>query len=184
MKLIFKSPSIFSFQGGTSKLFCGKEEKRKNRFAEPPPERRPLWAGGRTINTERFFRSKGFTLIEISIFIILLGIFMAGIMSPFLTSVMKSDRPELVASAVFLAAERLEQLQTSSYSAIASDPSPVALTGNYSAFSRQVVVTLVDASMAASGSDVGYKKVVVTVFNNRLPAAGISITSLFANFGG
>jgi hypothetical protein len=89
-----------------------------------------------------------------------------------------------VASAVFLAAERLEQLQTSSYSSIISDASPVSLTGNYSAFSRQVIVSLVDANMAASGSDVGYKKVVVTVFNSRLPGSGISITSLFTNYAG
>ena len=171
--MTLKSLSIPLFQRRTSKLPFNKEGKEGIRFAER-----------RTLNDERILRSDGFTLIEISIFIVLLGIFMAGVMAPFLTSVRQSDQPEIVASAVFLAAERLEQLQTSSYSSIISDASPVTLTGNYSAFSRQVIVSLVDANMAASGSDVGYKKVVVTVFNSRLPGSGISITSLFTNYAG
>lgn len=123
----------------------------------------------------------GFTLIEVIIFIILVGVFMAGIMSPFLTSVSRSGQPEIVASAAFLARERLEQLQTVAYSSIANEAS-AALTGNYSDFSRQVTVTLVDANLNVSGSDVGYKKVVVTVYHSQLPAAGISVTSLFTDY--
>lgn len=127
--------------------------------------------------------NKGFTLIEIALFIVLTGILMATIMTPFLTSVMRSGRPEIVASAVFLARERMEQFQTVAYSTIANE-TRAALTGNYSAFERQVTVTLVDANLAVSGSDVGYKQVVVTVYHNELPAAGISITSLFTDYAG
>jgi type II secretory pathway pseudopilin PulG len=166
------SPSIPLFQRGTLRPH-NKEGREGKKFVE-----------SRTLNTIRHFRAKGFTLIEISIFIVLIGIFMAGVMSPFLTSLTKSEQPEIVASAVFLAAERLEQLQTSSYSSITSDASPISLTGNYSTFSRQVTVTLVDANLATSGTNVGYKKVVVTVFNSKLPGSGISLTSLFTDYSG
>ncbi len=133
--------------------------------------------------TNRPNQPNGFTLIEVIIFIVLIGIIMAGIISPFLNSVVRSEKPEIVASAAFLAQERLEQLQTATYNSIANEAS-VALTGNYSAFSRQVTVTLLDANLNGSGSDVGYKKVVVTVYHSQLPAAGISVTSLFTNYAG
>ncbi|OGP49907.1 MAG: hypothetical protein A2Y79_02910 [Deltaproteobacteria bacterium RBG_13_43_22] len=126
-----------------------------------------------------FFKAlPGFTLIEIMMFIILVGIVMAPIMGPFVTSVLQSDRPEIVVSAGFLAAERLEQLQPAAYGSIVDEAS-ASLTGNYSAFSRQVAVTLVDVNLANSVTDVGYKKVVVTVYHSRLPAAGISVASVF-----
>ncbi|MBA4393785.1 MAG: hypothetical protein C0407_09565 [Desulfobacca sp.] len=128
-------------------------------------------------------RAEGFTLIEVCIFIVLTGILMATIISPFVTSVSRSGQPEIVASAAFLAQERFEQLQTVAYSSIVNEAS-AALTGNYSAFSRQVTVTLVDVNLNVSGSDVGYKRVVVTVFHSQLPAGGISVTSLFTDYAG
>jgi type II secretory pathway pseudopilin PulG len=126
---------------------------------------------------------EGFTLIEIVIFIVLAGILMATIMVPFLTSVSKSDRPEVAASAAFLAAERLEELTSATYSSIANE-ARAALGGSYSAFERQVTVTLVDANLAVSGSDVGYKQVVVTIYHSQLPTGGISVTSLFTDYAG
>jgi prepilin-type N-terminal cleavage/methylation domain-containing protein len=128
-------------------------------------------------------QKKGFTLIEIIIFIVLAGVLMVAIIAPFLTSVSRSNIPEIAASAAFLAAERLEQLHQVAYLSIANEAN-AALTGNYTAFSRQVTVTLVDANLAASASDVGYKQVVVTVFHAQLPGAGISVTSLFTNYAG
>ena len=106
---------------------------------------------------------------------------MATIMAPFLTSVSKSNVPEIVASATFLAAERLEELQQATYSSIANE-ARASLGGNYSAFERQVTVTLVDANLAVTGTDAGYKRVVVTVYHPELPAAGISVTSLFTDY--
>jgi type II secretory pathway pseudopilin PulG len=126
----------------------------------------------------------GFTLIEIVIFILLVGFFLAAIIAPYVTSVSKNELPETVTSAVFLADARMEELIQASYSSITSDASPVALTGNYASFSRQVTVTLVDANMAVSGSDVGYKKVVVTVYHSQLPGTGVSVTSLCTDYKG
>lgn len=142
----------------------------------------PIWCRSKSIKPAQ--QAWGFTLIEIIIFIVLVGVFMVGIMSPFLTSVSRSGQPEIVASAAFLATERMEELQQVAYSTIASDASAITLTGNYTPFSRQVTVTLVDANLAVSATDVGYKRVVVTVFHNQLPAAGISVTSLFTDYAG
>lgn len=130
----------------------------------------------------------GFTLIEIIIFIVLAGVFMAGIMSPFLTSVFRSGQPEIVASAAFLAAERLEQLQPKIYtdtdlSVGTHNDGTITLGSN--SFTRQYVVSEVsgvDLVTPQAGS--GYKKIVVTVYHSQLPAAGISITSLFTNYAG
>ncbi len=122
----------------------------------------------------------GFTLIEIMMFIVLVGIVLAPLMGPFVTSVMQSDIPEIVVSAAFLAAERLEQLQPAAYGTIVNE-ARAFLGGNYSAFEREVTITNVDVNLAFSASDKGYKKVVVTVYHNRLPAAGVSVASLFTN---
>ena len=137
-------------------------------------------------NPQSFFRPslkgfpKGFTLIEILMIIVLAGIILPVIVAPFVTSVVRSEVPEAVATATFLAADKLEQLQGEAYGAIAGE-SRAAMTGNYSAFERQVTVTLVDSNLAASGSDVGYKQVQVTLFHNQLPGAGITLTSLYSN---
>ena len=143
----------------------------------PPPSEGEGEGGGDSAQ-------RGFTLIEIIFFIVLGGFFMAGIMTPFLTSISRSDRPDIVASATFLAAEGMEQLQQMDYLDIASDVAPITLTGNYTAFSRQVTVTLVDASLAVSVDDLGYKLIVVTVFHNKLPAAGIRVISLITDYAG
>lgn len=156
-------------------------KKKRSLFA--PSIRSWVRAGCRSNPLQSGRQERGFTLIEIIILIVLLGVFMAGIMSPFLTSVSRSGQPEIVASAVYLARERLEQLQTVAYGGIVNEAS-AALTGNYTVFSRQVTVTLVDANMNVSGSDVGYKRVVVTVYHSQLPAAGISVTSLFTDYVG
>ena len=120
----------------------------------------------------------GFTLIEVMMLIVLTGILITPLLSPFFNSVLKGGQPELAATAAFLAAEQLEQLQTTTYGCIAN-VAKASLTGNYTAFSRQVAVTLVNANLTTSATDVGYKKVVVTVYKSSLPAAGISITSVF-----
>lgn len=129
----------------------------------------------------------GFTLIEIMMFIVLAGIVLSPLIGPFVTSVLQSDQPEIVISAVFLASERLEQLHPLNY----TDPNLSVGTHNdgsitlgSNVFSRQYIVTQVDANLAVSASDVGYKRVVVTVFHSRLPAAGISLTSLLTNYAG
>ena len=127
---------------------------------------------------------KGFTLIECIIFIVIVGVFLVHVVNPLTTGLSEIDTPEIVASAVFLAEARREELVQAVYSSITSDATPVTLTGNYSAFSRKVTVALVDANLADSASDQGYKKVDIRIYHSKLPVAGIGITTLFTNYTG
>ncbi|MEW6186278.1 MAG: type II secretion system protein [Thermodesulfobacteriota bacterium] len=124
---------------------------------------------------------KGFTLIEVILFIVLAGILMSTVMAPFLGSVFKMENPGIVAGAVFLAKEKMEQFQPVPYNNIGNE-ARASLGGNYAAFERQVQMHYVDANMTVSGTDVGYKRVTVTVYHPQLPAAGMSITTLFTDF--
>jgi hypothetical protein len=108
---------------------------------------------------------------------------MASLVSPFFNSVFRSNIPGIVACAAFLTSERLEQFHQVAYTNITDEPN-APLTGNYAAFSRQVTVTLLDANLTVSGSDVGYKQVVITVYHSQLPGAGVSVTALVTNYAG
>ncbi len=128
----------------------------------------------------------GFTLIEVVLFILLAGLVLGGIVAPFLTSLSRLEQPEIVAGAIFLAREKLEELTASTYSNIQNE-SRGSLGGNYAAFEREVQVEFVQPvgnTLTASASDVGYKRVTVTVYHAQLPASGISLTSLFTDYEG
>lgn len=124
---------------------------------------------------------RGFTLIEVILFIVLVGIVMSTVMAPFVTSVIRMEHPEIVAGAMFLVKEKLEQVQPLTYSAVQDEPR-ASLGGNYASFEREVRVTLVDANLSPSASDQGYKKVTVIVYHPRLPSAGLSVDALFTDY--
>lgn len=123
---------------------------------------------------------RGFTLIETVIIIVLLGIFMSTIVMPFVEGVRETRRPEIVATAHFLAVEKLEELTTTAY-ALLSDEAKAVVTG-FTDYEREVDVTYVDSDLADTGSDQGYTKVTATVYHNDLPSAGISIVTLRTNY--
>jgi|GEM_PF-1461539 type II secretory pathway pseudopilin PulG len=133
------------------------------------------------VGCRRLFTPRGFTLIETIIFIVLVGFFLWAFVAPFSTSVQRMEKPEIVAGAMFLAKEKLEQLQPTTYSAV-QDETRAPLGGDYAAFERQVTVTLVDSNLSSSATDQGYKKVTVTVFHPQLPAAGLVVETLYTDF--
>ncbi len=67
------------------------------------------------VGCRRLFTPRGFTLIETIIFIVLVGFFLWAFVAPFSTSVQRMEKPEIVAGAMFLAKEKLEELQTKAY---------------------------------------------------------------------
>jgi type II secretory pathway pseudopilin PulG len=69
----------------------------------------------RTTNSELLFRSKGFTLIEIIILIVMAGILLPVIVVPFVTGVKGSGKPEMVTQAMYLAHQRMEELMKFNY---------------------------------------------------------------------
>jgi len=120
----------------------------------------------RTTNYELLLKNKGFTLIEIIILIVMAGILLPVIIVPFVTGVKSSGKPEMVTKAMYLGHQRMEEFTKFQY----TDPTltPIALTayapipGN-PGYEWQWEIALVDNNFSASGSDVGYKRILVRV---------------------
>jgi prepilin-type N-terminal cleavage/methylation domain-containing protein len=111
---------------------------------------------------------KGFTLIEIIVMIVVAGILLPAIVVPFVTGIRESGKPELVTTAMYLAHQKMEEFMKFNYdNAILN---PVALTAyavvdptNFPNYQWQWEIIYVDANFNASGSDVGYKRIMVRV---------------------
>jgi len=118
----------------------------------------------------------GFTLVEVVLIIVMVSIFMASIMLPFISSIRESDLPEIASIAYFLALEKLEELAPQTAGSI-SDEARTAVSG-YGDYEREVAVEDVncdDLSTSQAGS--GCRKVTVTVYHSRIPD-GISVVGL------
>ena len=119
----------------------------------------------RTSNSELSARSKGFTLIEIIVLIVMAGIIIPAIVIPFATGIRGSNKPEMVTTAMYLAHQKMEELMKFNYCR-APDLTP----GTYNSpappvtgYTWQWVISYVTNTFAASGSDAGYKMIQVTV---------------------
>jgi len=109
---------------------------------------------------------KGFTLIEIIILIVLAGILISAIVVPFTTGIRGSTKPEMVATAMYLAHQQMETLMEFNYcqpslatgtTAMAPVPPP------FSNYQLGFTISYVTNTFATSATDVGYKEIVVTV---------------------
>jgi prepilin-type N-terminal cleavage/methylation domain-containing protein len=119
----------------------------------------------------------GFTLIEVIITIVLVGIFMAAIGIPFMSGIRESELPEIVLTAQFLAVEKLEQLAAADYDVISDEPR--ASVSGYPAYEREVDETEVDGTdLSTPQAGSGYRSITVTVYHSKLPPAGISLVTL------
>jgi len=111
--------------------------------------------------------SKGFTLIEIIILIVMAGILLPTIIVPFVTAVKGSGKPEMVNTAMFLAQEKMEEFMKYEYSQ--AELNPIALTpytnADISNYQWQWEIILVDSNFNISGADVGYKRILVRVMD-------------------
>jgi prepilin-type N-terminal cleavage/methylation domain-containing protein len=108
---------------------------------------------------------KGFTLIEVIVFIVVAGVIASGIFIPFLTGLKGSMTPEKVATATYLAQQRMEFFTKNSYDS--TNLSPTTLTSYTSAgisgYQWQWQISYVDDNLANSPSDLGYKLILVRV---------------------
>jgi type II secretory pathway pseudopilin PulG len=119
----------------------------------------------RTNRSELLFQRKGFTLIEIIVLIVIAGIIIPVIIVPFATGIRGSKKPEVVTTAMYLAHQKMEELMKFNY-----DRAPELTPGTYTlpappiaGYTWQWVISYVTNTFAASGADVGYKMIVVTV---------------------
>jgi prepilin-type N-terminal cleavage/methylation domain-containing protein len=108
----------------------------------------------------------GFTLIEVIVFIVIGGVVLPAILTPFINSLRESEKPEIVTTAAYLAQKKMEEFTKFDY-----DKTPeldtVSLTAYASAgitgYEWRWEISYVDSDFNSSGSNVGYKKILVRV---------------------
>jgi len=112
---------------------------------------------------------KGFTLIEIIVVIVMAGILLPAIVVPFVTGVRGSGKPEKVATAMYLAHQRMEELMKFDYGNAALNPT--ALTAYapapISGYQWQWEIMYVDSDFANPDlvTNRGYKRILVRVMD-------------------
>ncbi len=113
-----------------------------------------------------FMNSRGFTLIETIVLIVMAGIVIAAIAVPFTTGIRQSTKPEMVATAMYLAQLEMEALMQFNYcqpslatgtTAMAPAPAP------FSNYQLGFTISYMTSAFATSATDVGYKQIQVTV---------------------
>jgi len=97
--------------------------------------------------------------------IVMAGILLPLIIVPFVTGVRGSGKPEVVNTAMYLAHQKMEELMKFNY-----NRTPDLTPGTYTlpappitGYSWQWVISYVDNNFAASGTNVGYKMIQITV---------------------
>ena len=131
------------------------------------PKDRPMVC--RVFNLKSEIRNRksvgGFTLIEVLVFIVIAGILLPAIVVPFATAVKGSRKPETVATAMYLAHYRMEELTKFAYGNGALNP--VALTPYANTpvpnYQWQWQISYVDSDFNASATNLGYKRILVRV---------------------
>ena len=126
--------------------------------------------------TRLALKSDGFTLVEVVLIIVMVSIFMASIMLPFISSLRESDLPEVASIAYFLALEKVEELAPVTTGSLSAESR--ATVSGYGDYEREVAVSDVncdDLSTLQAGSNC--RKVTVTVYHARIPD-GVSLVTL------
>ncbi|NWG04041.1 MAG: type II secretion system protein [Syntrophaceae bacterium] len=120
----------------------------------------------RTTNYElKTLNSRGFTLIEIIILIVMAGILLPAIIVPFATGIKGSGKPEMVTTAMYLAHQKMEEFMKFNYSNAALNPTGLTayVNSGIPTYQWQWEIIYVDNNFNTSGSDVGYKRILVRV---------------------
>ncbi len=104
-------------------------------------------------------------MIETVILIVVAGILLPVLVVPFVTSVKRSEKPERVNTAMFLAQQKMEEFTKYDYTN--ERLSPTALTPyantDVSNYQWQWSINWVDSSFRSSATDKGYKQILVRV---------------------
>ena len=148
-------PPVKGARAGAPLRFFNKDSKEKEEMVKYSAIRNPQSAIG----------NKGFTLIEIIILIVMAGILLPVIIVPFVAGVKASGKPEMVNTAMYLGHQKMEELMKYQYGNSALNPTGLtsyAATG-ISGYDWQWEIALVDSNFNTSGSDVGYKRILVRV---------------------
>ncbi|MDP8229667.1 MAG: prepilin-type N-terminal cleavage/methylation domain-containing protein [Candidatus Gorgyraea atricola] len=108
--------------------------------------------------------SKGFSLIELVIAMLIAGISILSLAFLF-SQVMKTyAEPEVMQVATALSEQKMEEVTSFRYSDVADD-GPTAFSGNFSNYTWQITVSAVPTALAIDPGMTDYKQVEVTVSN-------------------
>lgn len=120
--------------------------------------------------SEQIRHKQGFSLIEVLVAIAVLAVGLVAIVSIFPFAIKMNKGAEQQSLASSYARTKLEQILSSSYDEVNTGTieqrAKVTLNPSDSAYAleRQTTVTLVDANLNTSVTDIGLKKVQVTVY--------------------
>jgi type II secretory pathway pseudopilin PulG len=116
-------------------------------------------------NPHSAINSRGFTLIEIIILIVLAGILIPLIVFPFATGMRGSGKPEMATRAMYLAQQRMEELMKYNY-----NDGALALTTGFDLFATgdpnypgEYEIIYVRDNLNPSNWNRGYKRITVRV---------------------
>ena len=109
----------------------------------------------------------GFTLIEIMVAIMIIGVLMVGLLNafPYAAGIIGQAKQET--QAAYLAQEKIEELYQLGYNQIATGTIEVKhyLDSSYPGnFQRETIVTNIDSDLILTSDNSGMKKIVVTLF--------------------
>lgn len=111
-----------------------------------------------------FISQPGFTLIEVLFTIVFLFLGLLTILQVFPTAFNLERSNQSRSQAALLAQEKMETIYDQSYAVIApGDVFEASLAAPFSNFSRRTIVTLVDANLLPTATDVGLKRIQITV---------------------
>jgi len=121
---------------------------------------------------------KGFTLVELVFVMVVTGILSSSLMLPILNSMKEGTRPQIYATATYLAAKELEELKTGGYTYVAASymgnsPSTVILYEDtpteitYTEDSVREYVSYSGGTFVYSASPTEYIRITETVSNDK-----------------
>jgi prepilin-type N-terminal cleavage/methylation domain-containing protein len=106
---------------------------------------------------------KGFTLIEIIIFIVIVGIILPVILIPFSTGVKENLTSEKIAKATCLAQYKMEELTKNIYDSVQIETQSYTGITGFADYQWLWDVAWIDDTLNSSAGDVGYKLILVRV---------------------
>ncbi len=141
-----------------------------------------------SVSSNKLRNQTGFSLIEALVATAILALGLLAVLGAFPLAMRTNKEAERASLASVYARTKLEQLLTTSYDEVdtgtietrarlSTDPANVAYT-----LERETTVTLVDANLNTSVSDVGLKKIATTVFwpNRQGGSKSLTLTSILA----
>jgi prepilin-type N-terminal cleavage/methylation domain-containing protein len=123
---------------------------------------------------EKVKSEKGFTLLELIFVMVIVGVLSSTLILPFMSSIKQGTRPEIYATAAYLAQKRIEEVRSYGYTTKSGSLGTSNLddTENGRYYTEQVVTEYVShssGSFSTSGPSTEFIKVTVTVSNSDIP---------------